>query len=248
MRGRAFPPPKSPGSRRLTRGSREARPCPEPASASRSSRRSSRPTGAAWTSRTTRAAPARRSRSGFLRDSVGLAARRRLLEADAPGDDLGLEVALAADLCARHAAQHRDLARGRERVRDRPGEPLRRGIRERPARLKPRVEALERGEEPGDLLVPRERRGVLPDGFPVRHRERPVEEVAHVAEDLERRAPVLARMEVAEALRRPAHGLTRAVREGRHRVAKHREVWIGGAHALTFRTILPNASPDAIRS
>src|SRR5512140_2784243 len=206
------------------------------------------PTGAASTSRTTRAARARPSRSGFPRSSVELAARRRLFETDAPRDDVGPEVSLAADPRARHAAQHRDLARVRERVRDRPREYLRRGVRERPARLKPRVEALERGEEPRDLLVPRKTDGVVPDGFSVRHRERPVEEVAHVREDLDGRAHARARAEVREALRRLAHGLARAVRERRERVAEHRNVGIGGAHARTFRTILPNPFPDAIRS
>ena len=112
----------------------------------------------------------------------------------------------------------------------------------------PRVEALERGEEARDLAVPRERHGVVPHGFPVRHRERPVEEIAHVREDLDRRAPALAGAEVAEARRRVAHGLARAVRERRDRVAEHRKVGVGRAHALTFRTILPKPSPDAIRS
>ena len=47
------------------------------------------------------------------------------------------------------------------------------------------VEGAENAEEPFLLLGPGERLGVVPRGFALGHRKRPVKEIAHVGKDLD---------------------------------------------------------------
>src|ERR1017187_267702 len=88
------------------------------------------------------------------------------------------------------------------------------------------VERLERGEEPRDLLIPRKRCRVVPDLPAFREMERPVEEIAHVREDLPGRARPGCDREMLEAGGRAAQRLARAVGKRRERVAE--EVAGGG--------------------
>src|ERR1019366_2261952 len=115
-------------------------------------------------------------------------ARGSLLGADAAHGDIGLEIVFAADRGSGQSAQDGDLPDVSERVGNGTLKELRRLIRERLAGSKVIVKYLERGKEAVDALVPRERRRIVPRGLALGHRQRPVQQVAHVREDLSRSA------------------------------------------------------------
>src|SRR5436853_171355 len=82
------------------------------------------------------------------------------------------------------------------------------------------VELLQRCEKAIDLHIPRQRRGVVPSLFALRDRERPVKKIAHMRENLRRRARLVADMEGAKVIRRAAQRFSAAVSNGRKRVAQ----------------------------
>ncbi len=80
------------------------------------------------------------------------------------------------------------------------------------------VEGFERGEESRHAGVPREGRGSVPDVFAVGQRDRPIEEIAHVSENLAGRAGAFGGAERCEFGGRAAHGLSAAIGERGHGV------------------------------
>src|SRR5438034_142671 len=99
--------------------------------------------------------------------------RRRLLRADAAGDDVRLEIVLARDRRAGEAAEHRELAAVRDRIGDRALEELLLVAREGSVGREKVVEFLRGGEETFAFGGPRLRRRVVPLPFAARHRIRP---------------------------------------------------------------------------
>src|SRR5207244_3341385 len=87
---------------------------------------------------------------------------RRLLRADASGDDIGAVVALALDRRAVDAAQHRELSGMGQGVGDRSLEQAGQLVVERRGRGEQAVERRERCEEALAFPVPRQRLGVVP--------------------------------------------------------------------------------------
>ena len=64
------------------------------------------------------------------------------------------------------------------------------------------VKGGQRGKEARHLIVPLERRGVVPDLFAAHHRRSPVEEISHVRQGLNRRARTVTILRGAETLGR----------------------------------------------
>ena len=93
---------------------------------------------------------------------------------------------------------------------------------ERRVRREVVVEPLQRVVEAGNLCVPLERRRVVPRLLALRDRQRPVEQIADVREDLRRRLWRVADGEGCEARRRVAHGFTAAIGDRGQRVTKER--------------------------
>ena len=111
-----------------------------------------------------------------------------------------------------------------------PSEQLLDGKTERGFVRQPRVEALERGEEPRDIVGPRLRRQGFPHVRAVAGRDAPVQQVADVGEDVRRRhARRGARAKRGELRRRGAHGLAAAIGERRERVASS---WRPGSEGM----------------
>jgi hypothetical protein len=131
-----------------------------------------------------------------------------------------LEVVFAEDGGTGQAAQHGDLADVIERISDGALKQTFSRTVERFRRGEVIVELLQRGEEAIDLCVPRQWRGVVPSLFALRDRERPVKKIAHMRENLRRRARLVADMEGGKVIRRAAQSLSAAVSNGRKRVAQ----------------------------
>src|SRR5436305_2045460 len=154
------------------------------------------------------------------RPLIELRPRDRLLSADASCGDIGAGVVLRANGSAGEATQHRELARVRERVGN--------GALKEPFEGCPEwriageivVERLERAEEAGAIRVPRLAGRVAPALLSLGHRERPLEQIAHVRENLRGSATARAHTERPERRRRVAERLARAIGKGRHSMAK----------------------------
>ena len=125
--------------------------------------------------------------------------------------DGGNVVVFAADGRAGKAAEHGELAGVGEGVGDGSLEEALDGRQDRFIGSQVLVEGAERGEEPLLLFGPGERLGIVPGGFALRHGERPVEEIAHVGEDLDGAAA--GAVEVGEGLRGVLDGSRGAVGE-----------------------------------
>src|SRR5262249_4844346 len=119
-----------------------------------------------------------------LHSSVELPSGWRLRRPPPAGDDVGAGVVLGLDFRAGQAAQHRELADVRQRVGDRALEDALGWDGERRLRRQVVVEALHGREKAFDLAVPFERRRIVPRLGALRLRQRPVEQIADVREDL----------------------------------------------------------------
>ena len=115
-------------------------------------------------------------------------------------------------------------------VRERIGQPAleqllpRRGQRRIACEV--RVECLERGEEARLLVVPRQRFGRVPHALLARQPQHPVEQVADVDEDFDRRPGRLRRAPRCELGRRAAQCLRTARRQRRHHVPQENAIRI----------------------
>lgn len=108
-----------------------------------------------------------------------------LVGVDLPGGYVGYVVVLAVNLAATQAAHHGELAGVGEGICDRALEERFGGGLKRSTGGEVVVEGTERREEAGLLLGPPERGGVVPALASLHRAECPVEEVAHVGEDLD---------------------------------------------------------------
>ena len=111
-----------------------------------------------------------------------------LICADLANGDLRDEEIFAACRTVGETAEHRNLADVRECVGDRPLKETFRFNMQRLTRREVVVEGLERVEKASHLLRPRKGRGVAPPLTSLHRAECPVEEIAHVSEDLDRLA------------------------------------------------------------
>ena len=143
-----------------------------------------------------------------------------MVETHAASGDPGLEIILAENRRAGEAPQHSDLAYVIERVRDGTLKETFSGTVERFGRSQVIVELLQRGEKAVDFCVPRQRRGVPPRFFALCDRQRPVQNIAHMRENLRGRARLVADVEGAKVIRRAAQRFSAAVSNGRKRVAQ----------------------------
>src|SRR6266705_3755426 len=148
------------------------------------------------------------------------AAGNGLVETHAARGDVGFEIIFAEDGRTGQAAQHGDLADVIERVRDGALKETFSRTMERLRRSEVIVELWQRCEKAIDLRIPRQRREVVPSLFALRDRERPVKKIAHMRENLRRRARLVADMEGAKVIRRAAQRFSAAVSNGRKRVAQ----------------------------
>lgn len=128
------------------------------------------------------------------------------------GDDVGDIVVLTMNLAAAEAAHHGELADVGEGICDRTLEEHFGGGMERSVGGEVVIEGAERGEEAGFLLGPPERGGVVPPLASLHRAECPVEEVAHVGEDLNGLAA--ATIEVGKAFGRAFKGTAGAIGKG----------------------------------
>src|SRR5262249_6384147 len=136
-----------------------------------------------------------------------------LLSTHPASHDISLEVVLAFDRATEHTAQQVDLAHVRERVGDRALEELLGGTRQRLTRCQTLVELRQAGMEACDLLVPESWFGRIPRLGAVADRTPPIEQIADMREDLERRAGFVADPIVRESRRRVANGFAAAIGE-----------------------------------
>lgn len=123
----------------------------------------------------------------------------RLRGAHLAHGDRGNVVVFSADGSAGQAAQHGELANMREGVGDGALEEAIDGRVEFGTRREVGIEGAKRGEKPLLFGGPRKRLGVVPGGTSLHHGNRPVEEVAHMRQDLDGAAART--VEIGEALR-----------------------------------------------
>jgi hypothetical protein len=131
-----------------------------------------------------------------------------------------LRIVLAAHRSAREAAEHRQLARVRQSVSNRTLEQTFRRPAERLTRGEIRIERCECGEKARDLVLPWHRCRIVPRVMTAREAERPIEEVAHVRENLRGCARAGRDGESGKFLRRVSQRLAGTVRQRRHRMPK----------------------------
>ncbi len=137
-------------------------------------------------------------------NSLEFAAGGGLLKADAPGGDFGLEIILALHRGAREAAKHGDLADVRERVGDGGLQKSFRGRMQRLGGSEVVIEFFHGRKKAIDFGAPRQRCGVVPGLLALGHGKRPIKQIAHVREDLCRRARLVADVKTRKMFRRAA--------------------------------------------
>lgn len=155
------------------------------------------------------------------------APRDRLFLANAAGDDIGFEIVLAEDGRAGEAAEHGNLADVREGVGDRALEEASQSAIKWLSRSKTVVEFFYGAVEAVDFGVPRERHGVVPGLLALRDGESPIEQIAHVGEDLRRSARLVADVEAGEVVGRAAEGFAGTVGDSGDGVAEELAVGVG---------------------
>src|SRR6266550_6514498 len=138
-----------------------------------------------------------KSRQEAAPDSLKFAARNRLFETDASCGDVSSEIALTQDRGAGETAEHGDLA---DIVGDRAlEESFRRSVKQFGSGQM--VVKLFHGRKKSfNFGVPCQRRGVVPGLFALRDRKGPVEEVAHVRQDLRRRTRLVSDVEAGKVI------------------------------------------------
>src|SRR5689334_9463097 len=151
---------------------------------------------------------------------VELEAWFRLLCTHTTPRNLGARIVLPTHGRTGDPPQHRDLTRVRERVSDRTLKESLEGHAECRLAGEIVVERGKRAEEARTVLAPRLHGRVLPPLGALRHRERPIEEVAHVREDLRRCTAPRTDAESGKFRRRIAKRLSGAIRERRQRVSQ----------------------------
>ena len=141
-----------------------------------------------------------KSRQEAAPDSLKFAAGNRLFETDASCGDVSSEIALTQDRGAGETAEHGDLADMIEGVGDRAlEESFRRSVKQFGSGQM--VVKLFHGRKKSfDFGVPCQRRGVVPGLFALRDRKGPVEEVAHVRQDLRRRTRLVSDVEAGKVI------------------------------------------------
>jgi len=153
--------------------------------------------------------------------------RRRLVRSYAACLNPGTMVILPPNGGTRHAAQHGDLADVRERVRDGSLKQLLLGLRERSVRGEVGFEAFQCGKEALDLPIPREGCRIVPLLFAFGHGERPIEQIADMRQDADRRAYGFAALVGAKFGLSAAHGFPATVGQGGDGVAKEISFGVG---------------------
>src|SRR4051794_41162381 len=145
--------------------------------------------------------------------------RRHLLHTDTPGHDIGREVVLAAHRNAGKAAHDGKLPDVRQRIGHGSLKEAFRFGTERRVPGEKSVEPRERVEESCDICGPRLRSRFAPGVLAARERDRPVEQIADVRENLAGAAaalrilPAVARAERRELRRNVAEDLTGPIRQ-----------------------------------
>jgi hypothetical protein len=141
-----------------------------------------------------------------LSGSFKLTAGHRLFEAQPTGDNVRLVIVFAEDRRAREAAEHGDLANVVERIGNGALEEAFERAVERLARGEVVVKPFCGGEETVDFGVPRQGPRVVPGLIAFGDRQGPVEEIAHMGEDLRGGARLVADVKAAEVVGRAAEG------------------------------------------
>src|SRR6266567_2761063 len=142
--------------------------------------------------------------SSEIWESLEFAAGGGLLKADAPGGDFGFEIVFALHRGAREAAKHGDLADVRERVGDGGLQKSFRGRMQRLGGSEVVIEFFHGRKKAIDFGAPRQRCGVVPGLLALGHGKRPIKQIAHVREDLCRRARLVSDVKTCKVFRRAA--------------------------------------------
>src|SRR5580704_11866664 len=95
-----------------------------------------------------------------------------------------------------------------------------------PLRIQVVIELFYRGEETRDLSIPRQGLGIIPGIFSTRHRESPIKKIAHVGENIGRRARALPKSEFREEFGRATQGFAAAISDRSDGVTKKVAGWI----------------------
>jgi hypothetical protein len=175
------------------------------------------------------------SRTSFLATAISLefAAGSGLVEADAAGGDVRLEIVFAFDGAAGEAAEHGDLADVVERVGDGALEKAFGWRVERFGGCQVIVDFFHRRKKAIDFGIPGQRCRVMPNLLALRDRDRPIEKIAQVREDLRGRACLVADGEAGERIRSAAQCFAAAVGNRGDGVAKQLPCGIGrSSHAV----------------
>jgi hypothetical protein len=153
--------------------------------------------------------------------SVGLARgadlefalRRRLFGADASWDNFGAAVVFCPDGASGDSAKNIDLADVSVSVGDCAAKKARDRHGDRGTGREIFVELIECGKESRGARFPVDGGRIMPSFFPLRLRQRPIEQIAEVSENLSGRARFRAGFESSEIRRDAANGFRAAVRD-----------------------------------
>jgi hypothetical protein len=140
----------------------------------------------------------------------------RLIFADATSGNISLVVVFTANRNTGKAAKNSELADVIEGICDWALKKFVNGSVKFAGAGKEVVEALQGLEETLHFIGPREGGRVMPNRFATGHRERPVEEVADVREDLHGCAAIMTGRKVDVALGRVSNNLAGAIGDGRY--------------------------------
>src|SRR5258708_3498557 len=154
--------------------------------------------------------------------------RRGLLYRDTPNHNSRFEILFSLDGTAGEAPEHGDLSDVSEDVGNGALKKFFDGSLRRFTGSEKVVELLERSEEAVRFRLPGKRLGIAPGHFPLRHGERPIQQIAEVSENFRGRAGAVANFEAGEGFRRAPERLSAAIGEGRNRVAEKLTSGIGG--------------------
>lgn len=153
--------------------------------------------------------------------SIKFAPWGRLIRTHPAGNDFSHQVILSTDRRIGDPPKHRDLPDMPKSICDRPLKKL----FDRDVQGLPRseiiLERLQRRKEPGRLLLPGERFGVGPGGLSLGGCQRPVQQIAEVRYNFERRSAGLRSSNISESFGCSAQGFGSPVGECGNRVAQY---------------------------
>jgi hypothetical protein len=171
---------------------------------------------------------------------IKLTSRSRLLCAHTARNNFRLGVVLGLDRNSGQPSQHRNLSDMRQRIGYRALKQNLRMPSQRPLRRQTIVTLSQARVEPIYFLLPRQRWRIVPCLLSVRDRDRPLQQIPDMRQNLHRRSRPLPDRKLRELRARPSYRFATAIRQGRQRVPQKFALFIRHVEQLPYRSQSPS--------